>query len=102
MSFTVTQMAKPTEYEIRCADASLEVIKALLDMPDASYLVQATDRQGVSRGMTLPRSVVEMLGAVLREVASGYGVQMESFSESMSALQAEMLLNEVAPGFRIP
>jgi len=52
--------------------------------------------------MTLSRSVVEMLGAVLREVASGYGVQMESFSESMSALQAEMLLNEVSPGFRIP
>jgi len=77
MSITVTRMAKPNDYEIRCADNSLEVIKALLDMPDASYLVQATDRQGALRGMTLSRSVVEMLGAVLREVASGYGVQME-------------------------
>jgi hypothetical protein len=81
MSITVTQMAKPSEYEIRCAEASLEVIKALLYTPDASYLVQATDRQGVLRGMTLPRSAVEMLEAVLREVASGHGVQLESLSE---------------------
>jgi macrodomain Ter protein organizer (MatP/YcbG family) len=65
------------------------------------WFKRLTDK-GALRGMTLSRSVVEMLGAVLREVASGYGVQMESFSESMSALQAEMLLNEVAPGFRIP
>jgi hypothetical protein len=102
MSITVTQMAKPSEYEIRCAEASLEVNKALLYTPDASYLVQATDRQGVLRGMTLPRSAVEMLEAVLREVASGHGVQLESLSESMSAAQAEKLLNELAPGFRIP
>ena len=102
MSITVTRMAKPNDYEIRCADSSLEVIRALLDMPHASYLVQATDRQGILRGMTLSRSVVEILGAVLREVASGHGVQMESFSESMSATQAAKLLNDVAPGFRIP
>jgi len=102
MSITVSQMAKPNEYEIRCAQASLAIVKALLAMPDASYLVQATDRRGTSRCMTLPRSVVELLGAVLREVASGYGVRLESLSESMSTSQADKLLNDLAPGFRIP
>ncbi len=85
MSIKITQMAKPSEYEIQCADSSLDVIRALLDMPDASYLVQATDRQGVLRGMTFPRSVLELLSVILREIASGYEVQLESFSESISA-----------------
>jgi len=102
MSITVSQMAKPNEYDIQCANASLQVIKALLAMPDASYLVQATDRRGILRSMTLSRSVVEILAAVLREVASGYGVKLESFSEPISVAQAETLLNDLSQGFRIP
>lgn len=102
MSITVAQMPRPDEHDIRRASASLEVINALLELPDASYLFQATDRQGVLREMTLSRPIVEMLGSLLRELASGYGVQMQSFSEAISVAQAGMLLNDLAPGFRIP
>jgi hypothetical protein len=102
MSLTVTQMPRPDKHDVRRAIACLEVVNALLDMPDSSYLFQAMDRQGVLRGMTLSRPVVEMLGSVLRELALGYGVQLQSFSEAISVVQAEMLLNDLAPGFRIP
>ena len=99
MSRTAVKTTTPDEQDARLArDALVRVRRYLVEHPgDPHQAVQLTTQETGEGQLSLPRSVVEVVAAILAHMAAGQSVSVVPHNAELTTQQAANLLNVSRP-----